>query len=121
MVSKQLPWVEGWTRKYHEAVSFKDYTGILALVDELSSNTNKFLKERGWGVEMFLHIPKYKLMEDEKVIDVLFDPAHRGAECRIYYKSGTVPLGMSSSLKSTTVANKFTEAVKSFIPIGACA
>lgn len=117
-VSKQLPWVDNWKRRYYEAISHESHEEILSLIDELNTGANKLIKEKDG--EMFLHIPKWVVSCDGKPVSVIFDPVSKGADCKIYYKGNSVPLGMSPALKATTVANKFTDLVKSFIPIGAC-
>ena len=117
-VSKQLPWVEDWKNRYYEAVSHNSCQTLLSLVDELNGKTNEFLEKN--GNEMRLHIPKCALKKDEEVVKVLFDPVTRGAECTVLYRHGVVPIGLSPSMKATAVANKFTGAVKSYIPIGVC-
>jgi hypothetical protein len=119
-VSKQLDWYEDWQNRFR--ANHNPETTV-ELIDELVLRLNKFLKTDRHSLFansecMSVHVPKILVTVDGKIIKIAFDPYKMGAEVHIFYQAKNYPVGASPSMKSTLVANRFTELVKSFLPIG---
>lgn len=116
-VSKQEPWFENWENSLWQSIAKKDWETLSAVISELQENLNKLLKSLGEPV-LSVHIPLTRLMQDEEILQIIFDPVNRGVDLKIFYRSKDFPLGLTPSMKATAVCNKITEMIKSYVPVG---
>lgn len=116
-VSKQEPWFDLWYQSFWDFKSKKDWEGLSASIVKLQEGLNNILNLQD-GVKLSIHIPLVRLMQDEEIMQVLFDPVNKGADVKVYFRTKDFPLGLSPSMKATAVCNKLTEIIKSSVPVG---
>jgi hypothetical protein len=116
-VSKQEEWFEDWDTKCWKLFCQKDWENLIFLIKDLQGNINKIL-QKAIDPKLFIHIPIIRLMQDDKILKIAFDPINKGVEVHVFYRTKDFPIGLSPSMKTTAVCNKVTELIKSFVPIG---
>jgi hypothetical protein len=116
-VSKQEPWFDSWYQSLWDLKAKKDWSSLLVAISHLQEGLNKILNQED-DVKLSVHIPLLRLMQDEEIMQVLFDPLNKGVDVKVYFRAKDFPLGLSPSMKATAVCNKLTEIIKSSVPVG---
>lgn len=116
-VSKQEPWFDSWYQSHWDFKSKKDWSSVASSIVKLQENLNKVLESHN-DIKLSVHIPLTRLMQDDEIVQVLFDPVNKGADIKVYFRTKDFPLGLSPSMKATAVCNKLTEIIKSWVPVG---
>lgn len=116
-VSKQEEWFADWDTKCWKSFCQKDWENLILHIKELQNGINRVLQKEA-SPRLSIHIPITRVMQDDTILKVAFDPINKGVEVQVFYRSKDFPLGLSPSLKATAVCNKVTELIKSFVPVG---
>ena len=116
-VSKQEEWFADWDAKCWRAFCQKDWENLILYIQELQNGINRVLRRED-SPKLSIHIPVVRLMQDDTILKMAFDPINKGVDVHIFYRSKDFPLGLSPSMKATAVCNKVTELIKSFVPVG---
>ena len=116
-VSKQEDWYIEWESNCWNSFNKRKWGDFVLSLKDLQNGINKILGKVD-EPKLSIHIPIIRLMQDEEVLKIVFDPLNKGVDVHIFYRSKDFPLGLTPSLKATAVCNKVTDLIKSFVPVG---
>lgn len=118
--SKQIPEFQTWLDEFNQTVADNDNKKLVEIIPELSKMINKVLEEQSFKDQVHIHICLIRLMVDDEVRAVEFEPFEKGIKCKIFYKLKGLPIGLAKKQKDDVVCNKITSALEKFVPIGFC-
>lgn len=118
--SKQIPEYKMWLDKFNQTVADNDSKKLIEIIPELSKIINKKLEEESFKDQIQVHICLIRLMVDDEIRAVEFDPFEKGIKCKIFYNLKGLPIGLAKKQKDDLVCNKITSVLEKFVPIGFC-
>ena len=118
--SKQIPEYKIWLDAFNQTVADNDNKKLVEIIPELSKMINKVLEEQSFKDQIHIHICLIRLMVDDEIKAVEFEPFEKGIKCKIFYNLKGLPIGLAKKQKDDVVCNKITSVLEKFVPIGFC-
>jgi len=118
--SKQITEYKIWLDEFNQTVANNDNKKLVQIIPELSRIINKKLEEESFKDQIHIHICLIRLMVDDEIKAVEFEPFEKGIKCKIFYNLKGLPIGLAKKQKDDVVCNKITSVLEKFVPIGFC-
>jgi len=118
--SKQIAEYKIWLDEFNQTVANNDNKKLVEIIPELSRIINKKLEEESFKDQIYVHISLIRLMVDDEIKAVEFEPFEKGIRCKIFYNLKGLPIGLAKKQKDDVVCNKITSVLEKFVPIGFC-
>jgi hypothetical protein len=118
--SKQIAEYKIWLDEFNQTVADNDNKKLVEIIPELSKMINKVLEEQSFRDQIYVHASLIRLMVDDEIKAVEFEPFEKGIKCKIFYNLKGLPIGLAKKQKDDVVCNKITSVLEKFVPIGFC-